>query len=433
MKLLNHSTKYFALLLILLISVWAALFYVAMLDEVYDSLDDGLENQKMLIIQESKTDPSILDKKDFGIGNFIIQKTSLEESGKFADSYRDTLMFMQNEAEYEPARILESVFERNGSYYRLKLITSMVEEDDQIENLIKYLIGLYVLLVVSIIVLNNLVLKKVWSPFYSLIDKLKDFRIEKDDPISPEPTVIDEFALLNKSVQRLTEKSRDTYNAQKQFIENAAHELQTPLAIAINKLELLLEKGEISGGQSQEIASVLDNLARLTRLNRSLLLLSKIDNQQYLEATEVDFRALSEKISSDFDDFAAHRDIDIKIGGKESLVGDKASLRFFMNEDLATILMTNLIKNAIVHGAEGKTVEIEIGADRLSVTNFGAQIGLDSDQLFNRFEKSGSDTRSTGLGLAIAKAISDRYGLDLTYHFFDRHVFELRFPAENPR
>lgn len=423
MKLLNHTTKYFALLLILVISAWAVIFYVAMLDEVYDSLDDGLENQKMLIIRETKNDSTILNTTAFGIGNFIIQETSLQKNGKFTDSYRDTLMYMQNEAEYEPVRILESVFEREGSYYKIKLLTSMVEEDDQIENLIKYLIGLYLLLVTSIIILNNLVLKKVWSPFYNLIGKLKDFRIERDSPITSEPTAIDEFALLNKSVEKLMEKSRDTYIAQKQFIENAAHELQTPLAICINKLELLLEKGEMNGDQSQEVAEVLDNLGRLTRLNRSLLLLSKIDNQQYVEEAVVDFKALSEKISIDFDDFAAHRNIDFKIIGEDSLA-------YPINEDLATILMTNLIKNAIIHGAEGKTIEIEITTDRLAVKNFGDKIGLDADQLFRRFEKSGFDMRSSGLGLAIAKAISDRYGLQLNYIFSDRHIFELRFPTE---
>ena len=104
----------------------------------------------------------------------------------------------------------------------------MVEEDDQIENLFKYLVGLYLVLILSIVVLNNLVMKKVWKPFYTLIDRLKGFRIEKDDPIKTEPTTIDEFNLLNQSVERLTEKSRDSYVAQKEFIENAAHELQTP-------------------------------------------------------------------------------------------------------------------------------------------------------------------------------------------------------------
>lgn len=156
MKLLNHTTKYFAFLLIVPISIWAVIFYVAMLDEIYDSLDDGLENQKILILQEAKRDSTLLNTLDFGIGNFTLKKTSLDQNSTFSDSYRDTLMYRQNEKENEPVRILESIFEREGAYYKIKLITSMVEEDDQIENLIIYLAALYLVLVVSIVLLNNL-------------------------------------------------------------------------------------------------------------------------------------------------------------------------------------------------------------------------------------------------------------------------------------
>ena len=256
MKLLNHTTKYFALLLIVLISVWAVIFYFAMIDEVYDSLDDGLENQKELIIDAVKIDPSLLQDTEFGVNNYTIKRVAPVSHDINKDSYRDTLMYMQNEDEFEPIRMLESTFVQDDTYYKIKLITSMVEEDDQIENLFTYLVGLYLALVLSIVVLNNLVLKKVWKPFYSLIDKLKGFRIERDEPIQQEPTDIDEFNLLNQSVEKLTKKSRDSYIAQKEFIENAAHELQTPLAIAMNKLELLLEKNELTGHQTQEIGGV---------------------------------------------------------------------------------------------------------------------------------------------------------------------------------
>ncbi|MDT7827499.1 HAMP domain-containing sensor histidine kinase [Pricia sp. S334] len=422
MKLLNYTTTYFALLSVLLISVWAIIFYFAMLDEVYDSLDDGLENQKMLIIQEARKDSSLLETKNFGIGSFTIQKTSSKSHGQFKDRYLDTLVYMQNENDYEPVRILESVFEQDGAYYKIKLMTSMVEEDDQIENLIYYLIGLYLLLVISIVVLNNLVLKRVWSPFYALIEKLRDFRIERDGPITPEPTSIVEFALLNKSVERLTETSRQTYKAQKQFIENAAHELQTPLAVGINKLELLLEKGELNQEQSQEMAEVLETLGRLTRLNRSLLLLSKIDNRQHIDRESIDLNGLAERIVADFSDFAAHRNIELNLR-------PMSGLQFRMNPDLASVLLTNLIKNAIVHGTGDSPVEVVIAFDRIIVSNYAVGSELDSGLLFTRFHKTSTDHRSTGLGLSISKAIADRYGVQLQYKYSDRrHVFELVFP-----
>ncbi|CAM4327043.1 HAMP domain-containing sensor histidine kinase [Zobellia roscoffensis] len=422
MKLLNHTSKYFAILLIVLISVWAVIFYFAMLDEVYDSLDDGLENQMELIVKEAKKDSAILHTNDFGIGNFTITKTSLKHHHKLKDIYRDTLMYMQNEDDYEPVRILESVFEHKNSYYKIKLITSMVEEDDQIENLITYLIWLYIVLVTSVIILNNLVLKKVWSPFYSLVARLKEFRIEKDEPIQAVPTNIDEFELLNHSVEMLTKKSRETYVAQKEFIENAAHELQTPLAISINKLELLLERNQINDAQSQVVGAVLENLGRLTRLNKSLLLLSKIDNKQYIGLDTVNFQVLATEISDNFEDFAKHQNIELELTSS-------AHLEFAINTDLARVLLTNLIKNAIIHGERNNKVTIEIADRTIHISNMGSKVSLDASSIFDRFKKSGSDQKSTGLGLSISKAIADKYGIRLVYSFSDRHVFSLYFPA----
>lgn len=423
MKLLNHTTKYFALLLIVLITVWAVIFYFAMLDEIYDSLDDGLENQKELIVQATRDDPSLLKDSDFGVNNFTIQKTTFATPERLKDRYRDTLMYMQNEGEYEPVRILESIIEVDNAYYKIKLITSMVEEDDQIETLFFYVLGLYLALIASIVLLNNFVLKKVWKPFYSLIGELKEFRIERDQPIKTNPTKVDEFNLLNESVERLTLKSKQSYLAQKEFIENAAHELQTPLAICINKLELMLEEGEMTIVQSEAVASVLQNLGRMTRLNKSLLMLSKIDNSQYVAEELIDFNALIRKLASDFKDFATHRDIEIQY-----IETDK--LEYPMNRGLASVLISNLIKNAIVHGTAGKPVGLTILANKIMVKNFGAQTALNNDQIFKRFKKTGSDLRSTGLGLAIAKAVSDRYNLQMNYYFSDRHVFELRFPID---
>ncbi|APQ17280.1 sensor histidine kinase [Maribacter hydrothermalis] len=421
MKLLNHTTKYFAILLIVLISIWAVIFYFAMLDEVYDSLDDGLENQKELIIRAVNDNPYLLQDTEFGVNNYTIKNTQLGAHTNFKDSYRDTIMYMQNEDEYEPIRMLESTFKQGDSYYKIKLITSMVEEDDQIENLFKYLVGLYLLLILSIVVLNNLVMKKVWKPFYMLIDRLKGFRIEKDDPITSVPTTIDEFNLLNQSVERLTEKSRDSYVAQKEFIENAAHELQTPLAIAINKLELLLEKNDLSGIQSQEVGSVLDNLTRLTRLNKSLLLLSKIDNKQYLEEETIDFNELIKNVTTDFSDFATHKNMRLNVVAN-------ANIRYTMNTDLAIIMMTNLIKNAIIHGQAGKEIDIVIDEGKISLKNFGIATVLDTNSLFKRFKKTSANSRSTGLGLAISKAITDKYHLILEYSFTEKHNFTLIFP-----
>lgn len=421
MKLLNHSTVYFAAVLFLLLSVWSLVFYFEMLDEIYDSMDDGLENKKMLVIEQAEIDSAILQQVNFEDGYYTVRETSFEQVRDFRDSYRDTLMYMENEEDFEPVRLLESAFEQDGRYYKVKVITSMVEEDDLVKDLLISIIWLYLGLITSILILNNLVLKKVWNPFYRLLSRLKNFSIEKDRQIITEPTDIEEFILLNKSIERLLDKSIKSYIDQKHFIENASHELQTPLAISINKLELLIENTKLNQNQLNILGSVLSNLERLTRFNKSLLLLSKIENRQYIDERKIDFNTLSRELISDFLDFARHKGLSIN-------VTESGDLRFTMNRDLAVILLSNLIKNALVHGKKGTDVKIEISSKSFEIRNSAENFPLEEEYIFTRFQKSGNKRKSTGLGLAIAKAISQKYQLKLEYHFEIQHSFRIEFP-----
>ena len=420
MKLLNYTTKYFAAILLFALLIFTVIFYFQMLDEIYDSLDDGLENQKILVINKAKKDPSILQKTSFEDGYYTIHPTSYSQIKEVKDSYRDTLMYMLNEKDYEPVRLLETAFRQDGEYYKLKVITSMVEEDDLIEDLFYSILWLYIGLVVGILLLNNWFLRRLWQPFYSVLTKLKNFNIEKENGIDFENTNIEEFQLLNNQVKKLLQKSIDSYKAQKQFIENASHELQTPLAISLNKLELLAEKEELSPKNIELLASVLENLERMTRLNQALLLLSKIDNKQFVEEENLNITETIHQIVNDFLDFAKHRNIEISIVGKNLI-------QKHINKDLAIILFTNLIKNAIVHATLNSIVKISIEGEKINIENIAETGKLDEQQLFSRFYKVNTRKNSTGLGLAIAKAIAEKYDLKLTYAYQNKHIFTVSF------
>lgn len=420
MKLLNHTSKYLAILLVPLIVVWAVIFYYAMLDEIYDSLDDGLENQKILLFQKLHDNPEILEHKDLDLWNHMVTPISKEQYEKFEERNSDTLIFMLNEQDYEPVRVYETKLAYNDQYYKVKFITSMVEEDDLITDLIVYLIVLYGSLMITIVILNNLMLKKIWRPFHSLMEQLRDFRIEKNHHIQTKDTSIEEFKLLNTSITTLINQSRARYLEQQHFIENASHELQTPLAISLNKLELFLENTNLSEDDVKAMASILDNLGRLTRLNKSLLLLSKIENRQFVDEEMIAFNRLITNIIEDFEDLASHKNIVLQLT-------TDSNLTFQMNRDLAVILLTNLIKNAIVHGLQNNVVAIEINNNTISIRNFGVAHALDKDTIFSRFKKFSSDKKSTGLGLAIAKAISEKYNINLKYNYSAQHLFQLTF------
>ena len=420
MKLYNYTSLRFGIVLFLLLTVWAGIFYWSMLDEIYDSLEDGLDNQKLLVIQKAEKDSTVLYRDEFGEGYYRIKEIPYLRAKDLKDTYVDTLMYVMYEEDMEPFRMLKSAFEQEGKYYELHVITSMVEEDDQIANLFFSVILLYLGLMVSIHMLNNFLLKKTWKPFYQVMDWLKRFRLDHPLPIGKIDTRIDEFRLLSESVVMLLERNISVYNDQKQFIENASHELQTPLAISLNKLELLVENFEHDEEELKVIASVMDNLQRLTRLNKSLLLLSRINNKQFSEDSEVDFYNLAQKVAEDFSDQAEYRSIKITL-----LQNDKCVKK--MDAELARILVTNLLKNAIFHNHEGGFVNITVNQNDFVVVNSGQPSPLDRSKIFDRFHKGRASESSTGLGLAIAKAILDLYGFSIRYHFQEQHIIKIIF------
>lgn len=421
MKLLNYTSTYFSIMLLGLLSIWAVIFYFAMFNEIYDSIDDGLEHRKMLLIARAEEDLSILDKPQYDEYLFTVKQVNYSNHRGFKDTYKDSVMYMVNEKDYEPVRLLESIFKKNDDYYKISLVTSMVEEDDQINNLLKYTIILYAILVISILLLNNLFLRKVWKPFYLILDQLKLYQLEKKEPIQYNPTNIEEFALLNDSIEKLLNRTQQSYSKQKQFIENASHELQTPLAIAINKLELLFEDEKLSESQAIQLQQALENLERLTRLNRSLLLISKIENDQFQARESVDLQAVIEKINSDFSEMAEHKNQQVIFEAKHRTIKNT-------NPDLIYILFSNLIKNTISHGLLGSEILMKLTDQSFVVSNYSHIDSLQNEDIFERFHKIGNNANSTGLGLSIARSIAEKFGFTLEYHFQNgQHFFKVNF------
>ncbi|TXF88158.1 HAMP domain-containing histidine kinase [Neolewinella aurantiaca] len=420
MKLLNQSLLYLFVPLFVIVSVWAVVFYVNMLDEVYDSIDDGLDNSKLLIIRKSAEDSTVLSRREFAEGNYSIREIGQRNALARKDLYQDTLMYMLNEEEMEPVRLLTTAFERGGKYYELKVINSMVEEDDQIANLLWSVLWLYLLLLGSIALINNLALKKLWQPFYDYLEQLKRYRIDRDEEMNPIETDTKEFLELKKSADILILHSREAYRNQKQFNENAAHELQTPLAVITNKLELLLEDSRLMPENAAVVSQVMDTTARLIQLNRSLLLLSKIENKQFFDNHPVSINQVMRRVEDELEELFLYRNIEISFEEAEEVVAN-------MDAHLAYVLVANLIRNAIFHNIEGGTVRVAFGDRSMTVNNTSSTGELNGSMVFKRFYKADGARKSTGLGLAIVHAICDLYGYKVSYSYEDSHSFRVDF------
>lgn len=414
-----YTIKYLIMVLLLIIAVWAGLFYAYILDEVHDNVDDGLRNRKIQIIKAVYLNPQLLKNNEFGFNEFKIIPIRAAEYQNKSRLY-NKMYYMEYDDKDQPYRVLEADFiDQYKNHQRLVIRTSTVEEDELIYDLTTALIVLYLFLVVSIVVVNGYLLNKAMRPFYKILDKLKKYQFGVPANELEQKYLIKEFDELNLEINEMIERNELVFYQQKQFIENASHELQTPLAIVINKIDLQIQNEELDEKNMNLLSEVKNDLRRMVGLNKSLLMLSKIENSQFNKTSGVDFNAMITKLVQNYEDFIGFKKVDVNIIEKGYFIAD-------FNQDLADILLSNLLKNAVKYNHKDGTLNIMIENDRITFQNSGSSAALDKSRIFNRFYKQGSDHTSTGLGLSIIKTIIKQYpGWDISYEFDGMHYFIL--------
>lgn len=415
-----YTIKYLIMVLLLIIAVWAGLFYAYILDEVHDNVDDGLRNRKIQIIKAVYLNPQLLNNNDFGFNEFKINPITAKDYQNKSRLYHK-MYYMEYDDKDQPYRVLEADFiDQYKNHQRLVIRTSTVEEDELIYDLTTALIVLYLFLVVSIVVVNGYLLNKAMRPFYKILDKLKKYQFGVPANELEQKYLIKEFDELNVEIDEMIERNELVFYQQKQFIENASHELQTPLAIVINKIDLQIQNEELDEKNMNLLSEVKNDLRRMVGLNKSLLMLSKIENSQFNKTSGVDFNTMITKLVQSYEDFIDFKKVTVNIIEKGYFIAD-------FNQDLADILLSNLLKNAVKYNHEDGTLNIMIENDRITFQNSGSSVALDKSRIFNRFYKQGSDHTSTGLGLSIIKTIIKQYpGWDISYEFEDgMHYFIL--------
>jgi len=300
-----YTNRFLVIAIWIINAVWALLFYGFMMDDV----DDGLKNQKIEIIREAFKNPSILEENHYGINQFRILPTE-DREGLDKNHFSREFMYMPYDEEDEPYRVLKTGFySKDGLPYSLEIRTSTVEEDDYSINLAIALTVLYLLIVLSILVVNYFVMSRAWKPFREILNNLSRYRFGHSKSFEPIPTKVKEFEELNGQIVNMISRNEEVFAGQKRFLENASHELQTPLAITISKLELLMQEGTLDESQLVRVSEAKQSLHRMVALNKSLLMLSRIDNNQYDEMQQVNFNDVLKNLLHDMEDIIEYKGI----------------------------------------------------------------------------------------------------------------------------
>lgn len=292
-------------------------------------------------------------------------------------------------------------------------------EEDTFTGLLIQLSSIVIVITLSVLIIMRWVPQRLWRSFHQTLHEVSTFKVESGVVPQLPTTDISEFRQLNDTLTRIMTDSVRSYKVQKEFTENASHELQTPLAIAQVKLDNLMQDETLTERQASEIQQVYDELRHMSQLSRNLLLLSKIENNQFKEKTSI-------VVADEINALLPHLETiagDIRI----QLLDDSHNTAIACNHVLLGSMLTNLVVNAVRHNKPNGLIHIHLTPNELTVANTSDDPPLDPAHIFSRFYRTPHNQKSNGLGLAIVKSICDYHQWTITYHHTQAlHQFTVR-------
>ena len=422
MKLVYKLTLTFIAPLVVTLGLWGWLSYRTMERKIHADTDMILKDYASDIIMRKLSGQELPDRFNGAYNTYYIKEVSPEYAeANQAVVYEDAEAFLRSQEDFASSRVRKQVFvDKDGRHYEIAVSLPTFEQETLVEHVLVWTVVLFVVLLVAMLVISVLVLNYNMRPFEALLKWMDEYVPGEPGKPVPSDTDVLEFRKLASVAQQTVERFERQYEERKLFIGNVSHELQTPLAACSNRLELILDRQDLDEETAEELVKLHRSLQHLIRLNRTLLLLTKIENGQFPEVADVDLgRMLSESMQM-YDEMYSYKEVTSSF----SSTGD---LTVSMNEQMASVLVGNLVKNAYVHSPHGGGIKVEVRPDGFTVSNLGTQ-ALDGSRLFRRFyQPSGRKEGSTGLGLALAYSVCERNGMALAYEYAGgRHQFAVK-------
>lgn len=418
-KLLQKTLNYYFIYAVLILITVGPAFYIAS-NILYE--DDANEDLYAIKKQFDKFTKDDLTVKDITLWNKFNRDVNLEKfNGIQKDSLFDHSYYDALNKENEPFRMLNSPVKIEGKWFTFSAKINMVEKENLIGNIVILFISLLLLLIIGFFIITKIISKKLWQPFYAALDKMEQFEIDKSTSVKLIKSTTEEFNRLNNAIDSLIHKNSSIYQSQREFIENAAHELQTPIAIFKGKLENILQRKDLNSEQFKLIDDLNNTTTRLVRLNKNLLVLSKIDSNSYNEIEKINLNKIINNQLTFFSEQALSKKISITTELSDEVVVNS-------NHFLAEMLISNLFLNTINHNVLNGQISVKLTNDRIVFSNTGTLLPLQTEKMFERFSKSNPTSQGNGLGLSIIKKIVDTNHWTINYHFINRmHTFEIVF------
>lgn len=405
MRLLTKTTILYLLLSLIVFSIGGVVALKFIRSEVEKETDyalrDNYRDARRAI--ESGVPIEALNTRKVRIDSVPLSEVS-DTTGTFSDILGPH-PFLD---EMEPYRKLTVTKVIKGNAYRMEFQENFLEQDDSYEVVVKIMTRLFLLLGIVLVTAMFFISRYMFKPFHETLRRIRAFNVTRTERHPFPKTSTREFRHLNEFIDQMMQQAQRDYRALKEFSENASHEIQTPLAIARGKLEILSESESLSARQIDLIQTAQSSLARLSKISEALLLLTRIENQALAPRQKTNVSEIAERSLHTFEDLAALR-------GLSMTTDIKPNVTVPIDPALCEILVGNLLKNAVRHNQDNGWIKLRLSSQQLIVENTGPPPSVPTDKLFNRFQTNSNGSRSLGLGLAIVKKICDVHSADLQY------------------
>ena len=410
MKLLSRQYKAYLLLTLPLFLLVAVGYYYFLLSIITNKADESLREDKSYIVSQLATSEELGDLMLDLTDDYILHK--VDDRHHIRDQFSTLMIYDELEEAEDPYRQLTCSIVVGSDYYDLTIRKSLVEYNSIMYSIL--ILGMVFLTTLSIgyVLINRYLTRSLWKPFYQTLSIISTYSPESNQSLLLESSKIVEFERLNQTVMRMSQKIRNDFLKQKKFIDHVAHEIQTPLTVIRANLENLLQSSKLKESEYSYLENSLESTAQLSRITKSLLLLSRIENNQFEEIQRINLTALM------IDYFQINDD---QLLAKKLTFAYDAQTQFktSLNPVLAEILVSNLCRNAIRHSRENSEIRLvsqaTAGGMRLELSNTGQLSDANPEKLFEMFQKQSADPDSLGIGLAIVKEICNRYQIRISY------------------
>ena len=416
MKLVYKITLTLIVPLVVTLGLWGWLSYRTMERKIHADTDMILKEYSDAIIARKLSGMELPERFNGAYNTYYIKEVSPEYAAQNpAVEYGEAEVSLKTQEDFASSRIRKQIFkDKDGQYYEISVSLPTFEQETLVEHVLWWTGVLFVALLIALLAIGILVINYNLKPFKALMDWMDRYVPGHVGEPVPDNTDVLEFRKLAATVQKAVDRFEHEYEERRIFIGNASHELQTPLAVCSNRIELMLDRPGLDEDIAGELVKLHRSMQHLIRLNRTLLLLSKIENGQFPETVDIDLGAMIRDGISLNDEIYSYKSI-------ASVLEEDGTLISCMNGQMASVLVNNLLKNAYVHSPDGGKVLVTVNENGFSVRNSGTA-ALDRSRIFSRFYLPGGRKEgSTGLGLALAYTVCDRNGMELSYDFVDNH------------